>query len=203
MPIFDHDGTTKYEIGRIADHNGTEQHKIDKIYDHDGTTMSLIYSSEETVFPPGTGFIKRSYSKNDQGSISDSELYVFVPDAADGAQCASCIIYKSVDFTGYNKLVIEWAGTFIGSYCRIGVGYTTAGGANSFSECVIGNVDLSNNRPTIIGETKTSSASGYSGTLEVDISTLSGIYEVGIAAVSRSTAGGANANGKITSIKLI
>ena len=49
MPIYDHDGTTNYEIAKVYDYDGTSNNQISKIYDHDGTTNSLVYSAEMVV----------------------------------------------------------------------------------------------------------------------------------------------------------
>ena len=48
MPIYDNDGTTNYQIGKVYDNDGTAQHQIGKVYDWDGTASSLIYSADET-----------------------------------------------------------------------------------------------------------------------------------------------------------
>lgn len=47
MAIYDYDGTTNYEIGKIYDYDGSSNHQIGKVYDYDGTTNRLIYSAEE------------------------------------------------------------------------------------------------------------------------------------------------------------
>ena len=49
MPIYDNDGTTSYEIGKIYDNDGTTNYQIGKVYDNDGTTSYLIYTAEITV----------------------------------------------------------------------------------------------------------------------------------------------------------
>lgn len=47
MPIYDSDGTTNYQIGKVYDSDGTTNHQIGKVYDNDGTVNSLIYTAEE------------------------------------------------------------------------------------------------------------------------------------------------------------
>ena len=47
MAIYDNNGTTSAEIGKLYDNDGTTNHQIGKVYDTDGTTSSLIYSAEE------------------------------------------------------------------------------------------------------------------------------------------------------------
>lgn len=47
MAIYDNNGTTSYEIGKIYDDDGTTNNQIGKAYDNDGTSNHLIYSAEE------------------------------------------------------------------------------------------------------------------------------------------------------------
>ena len=46
MPIYDNDGTTNYQIGKLYDNDGTTNYQIGKVYDNDGTTNYLIYNVE-------------------------------------------------------------------------------------------------------------------------------------------------------------
>ena len=48
MPIYDNDGTTSHEIGKLYDNNGSANAQIGKVYDNNGTTNSLIYSAEQS-----------------------------------------------------------------------------------------------------------------------------------------------------------
>ena len=60
MPIYDKDGTTSLEIGKLYDNDGTANHQIGKAYDHDGTASSLIYSAETnlgSIGPFGTHWL--------------------------------------------------------------------------------------------------------------------------------------------------
>lgn len=50
MPIYDYNGTSNTEIGKLYDYNGTSNTQIGKVYDYNGTSNSLIYSAEETLF---------------------------------------------------------------------------------------------------------------------------------------------------------
>lgn len=49
MAIYDNNGTTSYEIGKLYDNNGTTSSQIGKVYDNNGTTNSLIYQSQVFV----------------------------------------------------------------------------------------------------------------------------------------------------------
>lgn len=55
MAIYDTDGTTNNEIGKLYDDNGTTNHQIGKVYDYDGTTNNLIYSAEVTLLDIAEG----------------------------------------------------------------------------------------------------------------------------------------------------
>lgn len=46
MAIYDNDGTTKHEIGKLYDADSTTKYQIGEVYDHIGTTKSLIYKAE-------------------------------------------------------------------------------------------------------------------------------------------------------------
>lgn len=46
MAIYDNDGTTSYEIGKVYDNDGTTNYQIGKVYDNNGTINSLIYNAE-------------------------------------------------------------------------------------------------------------------------------------------------------------
>lgn len=48
MAIYDNDGTSDREIGKLYDNNGTTNFQIGKAYDNDGASNHLIYSAEET-----------------------------------------------------------------------------------------------------------------------------------------------------------
>ena len=49
MAIYDYDGTTNNEIGKLHDWDGTTSHQLGKGYDWDGTTSHLFYSAEEVI----------------------------------------------------------------------------------------------------------------------------------------------------------
>ena len=49
MAIYDNDGTTSREIGKLYDSNDSVSSQIGKVYDNDGTTSRLIYNAESVV----------------------------------------------------------------------------------------------------------------------------------------------------------
>lgn len=50
MAIYDNNGSTNYEIGKLYDNNGSTSSQIHTVYDNNGTTSSLIYIGQETLF---------------------------------------------------------------------------------------------------------------------------------------------------------
>lgn len=50
MPIYDNNGTTNYEIGKLYDNNGTTNYQIGKVYDNDGTASHLIYQAQSDTY---------------------------------------------------------------------------------------------------------------------------------------------------------
>ena len=53
MAIYDNNGTTETEIGKVYDNNGTTETEIGKVYDNNGTTDSLIYTAETVYLGSG------------------------------------------------------------------------------------------------------------------------------------------------------
>lgn len=79
MAIYDNNGSTNAEIGKVHDDDGTTNHQIGKVYDNDGTTDRLIYSAVTpiTVVPNASGYPSSKYSEFTSGSqIYDNALTV-------------------------------------------------------------------------------------------------------------------------------
>ena len=70
MTMYDWDGTTTRELGKVYDWDGTTSHQLGKGYDWDGTTNNLIYSAE-LVLLNGTenqnAWTLEAGSKTDEG----------------------------------------------------------------------------------------------------------------------------------------
>ncbi len=47
MPIYDFNGTTSVDLGKLYDSDGTADRQIGAAYDNDGVTASLIYKAEQ------------------------------------------------------------------------------------------------------------------------------------------------------------
>ena len=101
MAIYNNDGTTDYEIGKLYDNDGTTDYQIGKGYDNDGTINSEIYSAEAIFFSNGT--LHQAFAiqeKNDYGTISISGSNL-VLGAYNG--CASWVGWR-VNVNGYKTL---------------------------------------------------------------------------------------------------
>lgn len=76
MAIYDNNGTTNAEIGKVYDNNGTTNSQIGKVYDNNGTANSLIYNAELIVFDKDTGVGVGTWSAwNYSGHGGDSWNY--------------------------------------------------------------------------------------------------------------------------------
>lgn len=53
MAIYDHDGTTAYEIGKLYDYDGTTYSQQGKVYDYNGINYSLLYTADKTLLGDG------------------------------------------------------------------------------------------------------------------------------------------------------
>lgn len=74
MPIWDNNGSTNYEVGKLWDNNGSTSSQIGKVYDNNGTTNSLIYSAEETLFS-GLSFGTESATGWNETKEANSSTY--------------------------------------------------------------------------------------------------------------------------------
>ena len=88
MPIYDFNGTTNQEIGKLFDYNGTTANQIAKVYDNNNSSNSLVYQNafwlvKDTV---------------DQGLLVNDYNYK-EGNGASGWNASTCQIYC---YTGYN-----------------------------------------------------------------------------------------------------
>jgi len=97
MPIYDNDGSTNYQIGKLYDSDGTTSYQIGKVYDNDGTSNSLIYSAEAQFYPGASV----GYRATNSGTVSG-----FSTTAPNGDNINSTIAYIAVDLTGINTLTV-------------------------------------------------------------------------------------------------
>ena len=177
MAIWDNNGTTTYEIGKMWDNNGTTTYQIGKVYDYDGTTSSLIYTAEEYLFKYGTGeIVAFTYGGQENSSRSTSTNGIVITFKSDDDYVSYIRPTNAINLTNYSKLVAK---------------------VNCTKACPKSDYQLS----MIV----TSSAFGYTGKVTqfgtrvamtanstdtiytIDISSLSGSYYVGFFGASNAT----------------
>lgn len=67
MPIYDYDGTTFSEIGKLYDLNGNLASRVSKAYDLNGNLASQVFSSEVDAFADLGGFGSASVGYHHNG----------------------------------------------------------------------------------------------------------------------------------------
>ncbi|MBR6518753.1 MAG: hypothetical protein IKT63_03670, partial [Oscillospiraceae bacterium] len=76
MAIYDNNGTTDCEIGKIYDNNGTTDYQIGKVYDNNGTVDSLVYTSSSVIVPNPTEYPASAYVTNQSNKSSVRDFTV-------------------------------------------------------------------------------------------------------------------------------
>ena len=109
MPIYDTDGTTNYEIGKLYDTDGTTNYQIGKVYDNDGTTNNLIYSAEEEIFNNGlkNGYTgKLIYNSSNKGAVNGSAITLTPSAWGSVAGDTIAIFTPAIDLSKYKSVTI-------------------------------------------------------------------------------------------------
>lgn len=179
MPIYDWNGTNNNEIAKLYDWDDTINHEIGKVYDWDGTSNHLIYSAETEYFNGGAKVAYTTYNRYHNG-----ESYAAI---------------LTVGTTIYSKLNNSTDQTII----RFTANLTNI----KTLSFVFDSVSLQNNGTLFVGVSTytdmgtpdvfiTSQWTKYttvrsSGTKTVDVSSLSGTYQICIS-FSCSTGLGGN-----------
>ena len=73
MAIYDNNGTTNTEIGKLWDNNGSTSSQIHIVYDNNGTSSFEIYRAEETLFSGLTQETPGAYIVGQRTEIYSSE----------------------------------------------------------------------------------------------------------------------------------
>ena len=73
MAIYDNNGTTNTEIGKLYDNNGSTSSQIHIVYDNNGTSSFEIYRAEETLFSGLTQETPGAYGVGQRTEIYSSE----------------------------------------------------------------------------------------------------------------------------------
>lgn len=168
MAIYDNDGTSDREIGKLYDNNGTSNFQIGKIYDNDGTTSYLIYSAEYDVLA-AFGWTKAGTSSY---ITSLTATNVTIKPTAGGGNAR---VYKTIDVTNYSSMTITCSLSALYSHATCGL-YVSDPGYLVYNEPTVGKQVRDSN-----GNTQT-----INGTFTFNISSLRGTYYVVIGAYQGS-----------------
>ena len=104
MAIYDNNGSTNAEIGKLYDNNGTTSNQIGKVYDNNGTTNSLIYSANLSLVPNTDNALYADtsstywYSSHTVSWQADGSLYIWITSSTTSYAC-----YKPFNVTNFTK----------------------------------------------------------------------------------------------------
>lgn len=177
MPIWDNNGTTSYEIGKLYDHNGTSATQTGNIYDNNGTTSSLIYSADEQIFP--NGYTISTEKNTTQSSLTNvGAFYANTSNSSGGAGRA----YVAFNATGWDTLTVNWSyecGTYTTGV--IGIMKSLPVQANGFNWWLDPPIETATQQAFIFkgnqvkkNQTTTANISSLSGTYYLYLSVYSG-----------------------------
>lgn len=183
MPIYDNDGTTNYQIGKVYDNDGATNYQIGKVYDNDGTTNSLIYTAEENVLQYGVMNNWGGYTDN--GSYScDGNILQLVATSSYGNYVGvfNVITCQPFNLTGMESITFDvstTASTSRQSETEIYVGVVTTV-PSSGEWCSTGWQWAGDNAMRFINAkgVPIKEKSNIAGSYTIDVSNLSGNYYV-------------------------
>lgn len=170
MPIYDNDGTTNYQIGKLYDNDGTTSTQIGKVYDNNGTANTLIYSSDMTLFDAGKTV---EYTGGWNTAISIGTSFNFI--------VGQKLQIQQINYAASTSAkIISKAKIAISGFSALKFTYTaTKGGNGTFTygiSPVTTDWDVYDTATNLTKYTRLS-ASG-SGTASVNVSGVSGSYYV-------------------------
>lgn len=110
MVIYDNDGTSNSEIGKLYDNDGTTNYQIGKVYDNDGTSNHLVYSAEEQYFP---GTTPSRYSPGGSGGYTANSTN-WSCSISNGTNVNSVTSYLKINMTGIKTITITGSSTWHG-----------------------------------------------------------------------------------------
>lgn len=126
MPIYDNNGTTSQEIGKLYDNNGTTSSQISKVYDNNGTTSSLIYSGiPDYLFKSGDnieytgGWTSSIVSNNTTNYYALADSNMRIHPGTNGNSTIRIFIHtrKPIDVTNINAISVNLT-TSVGVWCK-------------------------------------------------------------------------------------
>ena len=167
MAVYDYTTKSKVltRVGKIYDYNGTTTTGVARAYDHNGKILSLVYEDEIQSTVGGT-YALGTFGLA-QTLVEKGQKYV----RCSNGNGTGGWVYQSTDLTNFDKIVIvctlyKSAYTFL----KVGVSTNFAVGAYPWPSMLVHSYDNMN-------EMATQAEQKY--TLTYDISSLSGVYQVG------------------------
>lgn len=185
MPIYDSNGTTSTQIGKVYDSNGTTSTQIGKVYDNNGTTNSLIYEASITYFPGYT--VQGAQSGGSWGSF-----YANTSNSNGGWARA----YLTVNLTGINSLKLTCTYSY-NPYTQLFIGICSNFENHAYNMQINGYI-----KKSVVTKTDTSEKGTTNVTATINVSDLSGTYYIGIQAYSGSS-GNASVSASISAIEQV
>lgn len=114
MAVYDWNGSSNSEIGKIYDWNGSANSQIGKVYDNNGSSNSLVYSAETVLIENGQYIgVSNSFKYGNKHGVSGNLFYVTTNE---GTQSETCTTPLKVD--EYSKLVFVVSS---GGTCTVGL----------------------------------------------------------------------------------
>ncbi|MBR2028067.1 MAG: hypothetical protein IKA10_03615 [Oscillospiraceae bacterium] len=122
MAIYDYDGTTNREIGKVYDYDGAKNTQIGEVYDYNGSVNALIYEDGLDVYP-NTAYKWGVYDTSTGNKVNDITFSGNVLEWSVTNDLKGISPTISFDLTGYSKLtfvVDSISGAAINSNHRVG-----------------------------------------------------------------------------------
>jgi hypothetical protein len=120
MPIYDFDGSTSREIGKLYDWNGSTNSQIKEVYDFDGTTSRLIYKDapdylfnwgDNAEITGGWSVKKWVLSGSANGIIGADYLDLYIGNTGNSNRRIYIHTNKAVNVTDLKSISMTYGGT--------------------------------------------------------------------------------------------
>ena len=186
MAIFDNDGTSNHEIGKLYDNDGTSSHQIGKVYDNDGTNSYLVYSAEEAYLSSNGlgGGVTGTHLK---GNLNSNTNYT-IPTFTNNKIVVDCAVPPNnqgqswfaltpkINLTNIKTLTftVYWDKQSYGAFMYLGVSSSLPTGYYNNNNSPQGFFTKSSGYQYLNGNF----AAGTTTTMTVDVSSLSGSYYI-------------------------
>lgn len=125
MPIYDHNGTSNYEVKTPFDNDLTVQYPSSKVYDHEGTANHEVFSAGQPIFSNGDQVV--AITGGWQGMIWSgyhtkfevtSTMHAWSTNDTYDTGPAACFRTANllVDVSAYSKVEIKFKHVYAGGY---------------------------------------------------------------------------------------